>query len=190
MIVMKKIFALVFMAAALWACNDTGTGSDTDDTSTNVTDTTTMNSNVLDDDDRTFINDAAIAGMMEVEAGKIAQKKGMNASVKSFGEMMVNDHTKAGNELKSLASSKNAMLPDSLPADDRKHLDDMNKMTGKKFDEHYMKMMVDDHQDVIDKFEKISNRSKNADLKSWADKTLPTLRTHLDSAKAVKDRID
>ena len=50
-------------------------------------------------------------------------------------------------------------------------------------------MMVDYHKEDIDEFEKCSNNSKDADLKAFAAKTLPVLRTHLDSAKAINDAL-
>ena len=50
-------------------------------------------------------------------------------------------------------------------------------------------MMVDDHQKTVDKFEKASKNSKDAELKAWVDKTLPTLRMHLDSAKAINSAL-
>jgi putative membrane protein len=68
-------------------------------------------------------------------------------------------------------------------------LDDLNKKSGKDYDKSFMKMMVSDHQKVIDAFEKASKDAKDADVKSWVDKTLPTLRKHLDSAKAINSSL-
>jgi putative membrane protein len=69
------------------------------------------------------------------------------------------------------------------------HIKDLSKKSGKEFDRAYMKMMVDDHQEDIKAFEKSSNDAKDADIKAFASKTLPTLRMHLDSAKAVNDAL-
>lgn len=126
-----------------------------------------------------------MGGMEEVEGGNIAQQNGMNPRVKDFGSMMVRDHSKANDELKSLASTKGLTLPSALPADKMKHLDGMRKMTGKSFDSHYISMMVNDHKTDIAEFEKASKDAKDPDLKAWAAKTLPTLKTHLDSAQAI-----
>ena len=59
-------------------------------------------------------------------------------------------------------------------------------MTGKNFDKDFMNMMVKDHKATIDDFEKASKNTKDPDVKAWVDKTLPTLRMHLDSAKAIQ----
>jgi len=129
--------------------------------------------------------EAASGGMMEVQLGELAQQRASNQRVKDFGAMMVRDHSKANDELKSLAGMKNITLP---PAPGEDHMDHIKKLTaksGNEFDRDYMKMMVDDHQEDIDKFEKLANDGKDADLRAFANKTLPVLRTHLDSAKAI-----
>lgn len=187
------------LAAALWSCTDNSsrqaeTSKDTTTTSTTMTTDTTpknapttqpINTTPLGKEDSLFVREAAIGGMMEVEAGTIAQQNAANQRVKDFGSMMVRDHSQANNELKSLVSSRGIMLPDSLPANERKHLNDMKKMTGKSFDSHYVSMMISDHKKDISKFEKASKDAKDADIKNWATKTLPTLRMHLDSIQAI-----
>ena len=132
-----------------------------------------------------FMVKAADGGMEEVQMGRMAADKATNQRVKNFGQMMVEDHSKAGDELKSLARQKNVTLPATVSNDHQKDMDDVNKKTGKDFDKKYMSMMVDDHQKDISEFEKASKNTKDADVKAWVDKTLPVLRKHLDSAKAI-----
>jgi putative membrane protein len=132
---------------------------------------------------------AADGGMEEVQMGKLANEKATNQRVKNFGQMMVDDHSKAGDELKSLASQKNVTLPASMSDDHQKDMDDLNKKKGKDFDKSYMKMMVSDHEKDISEFEKAAKNATDADLKAWADKTLPVLRKHLDSAKAINSSL-
>lgn len=124
--------------------------------------------------------------MTEVEMGKLAQQNGMSDRVKAFGAMMVADHSKANDELKSYASMHGITLPSALPADKQKDVDMMQKMMGKGFDAHYVSMMVDDHKKTVDLFKTAANGANDADLKTWAGKTLPTLQTHLDSIQAIK----
>jgi putative membrane protein len=201
----KNFFALsaILIAATLWSCSDnttkssqtdststttstTGTGMGTDTTPTNSTATTTpMNTTPIPKEESMFVLEAAKGGMMEVEAGKLAQDNASSQRVKDFGAMMVRDHSQANNELKSLVSGRGIMLPDSLPSDMRKHMDAMKKMTGKAFDTHYISMMLSDHKKDVSKFEKESKDAKDADIRNWAGKTLPTLKTHLDSVQAI-----
>jgi putative membrane protein len=137
-------------------------------------------------DDRThnFMNEAAMGGMAEVELGKLAQEKATSQRVKNFGEMMVRDHSAANDDLKAIARQKNVTLPTDL-GKHKDHYDDLSKKTGANFDKAYMKMMVDDHQDDISAFEKIAENGTDPDVKTFASQKLPTLRKHLDSAKAI-----
>jgi putative membrane protein len=128
---------------------------------------------------------AANGGMMEVELGKLAQQNGANQRVKDFGKMMVDDHTKVNDQLKSLATSKNITLPASLGDDAQKHVNDLSKKTGKDFDKAYISMMVDDHKKDIKEFEKAGKDLKDNDIKNLAMQSLPTLQKHLDSAEAI-----
>lgn len=189
------------LAAAAWSCNDNNThGRETDSTATvtpmgtdtsatgrasTTPSTTPMNTTPLSKDDSTFVMEAAVGGMLEVEAGKLAQQNADNQRIKDFGAMMVRDHSQASNELKNLVANRGVMLPDSLPADKRKHLESMQKMKGKTFDSHYISMMKDDHSKDISKFEKEGKDGKDMDIKNWASQTLPTLKKHKDSIDAI-----
>lgn len=134
----------------------------------------------------TFVLKASAGGIMEVELGNMAVHNAVNPRVKAFGAMMVKDHTKANDGLKAVADRENILVPSKLPADIQKHIDEMKKMKGADFDKHYIDMMNDDHKDDIDLFEKASKSLPDGELKAFAAKTLPTLKMHLDSAKAIK----
>jgi len=203
----KKFLSLALLAGviSLVACNDetdsttsttdssnmtTTDNTATDNTTMNDTSTMTNNSSAmatpLESTDKDFVMKAASGGMMEVEASQIAQQNARHERVKAFADMMVRDHTNANNELKGFASSRGLTIPqDSLMTKHKTHLDDMRKMTGKAFDKHYINMMLNDHNKDISAFEKASNNSKDADLKAWASKTLPTLKMHKDSIQAL-----
>jgi putative membrane protein len=147
---------------------------------------TTRQSIVADEESANFLVKAANAGMAEVECGQLAQQKAKDQRVKDFGAMMTQDHSAANDQVKALASQRNITLPDSVSDDKRKDKDDLAKKSGADFDKAYMKAMVDDHNDAIDLFEKASSNVKDAEVKSFVDNTLPKLRHHLDSAKAVQ----
>lgn len=163
--------------------SDTSTSMNTTDTTTNRMSTETMS---VDKSTSEFMTKVADVGMTEVKLGQMAQDKGMSQRVKDFGAMMVKDHTAAGDELKSMARQKNVTLPETMSNDHQKKADDLNKKTGKDFDKAYIRAMVDGHQSAVNDFEKASKDTKDADVKAWVDKTLPTLKMHLDSAKAIQ----
>jgi len=137
-------------------------------------------------DDATFVVNTANAGMTEVQLGQLAQQKGMSKDVKDFGAMMEKDHTAAGDKLKALAQSKNITLPAGLSSDSQKAVDDLQQKTGKDFDKAYINLMVDDHKKVISSFEDESKKGTDADIRSFADNTLTTLRHHLQEAEKCK----
>jgi putative membrane protein len=206
--IMKKLSFVCLMAAGMFliSCgdntNDNNVASNADTaTSTTNNDATTMSDTVnrssdnatstssLTDKDNQFVMKAASGGLMEVELGKLAQAKASNPKVKEFGSMMVTDHSKANDELKSLAQSKGITLPGTMTDEHQKHVKDLGEKTGDDFDEAYMKMMVDDHKEDVDHFEDCSKDSKDADLKAFATKTLPVLQKHLAQAKTIKDAV-
>ena len=136
-----------------------------------------------------FMVEAASGGQMEVELGNLAKEKATNQSVKDFGAMMVTDHSKANDELKSLAATKNVTLPMSPEGEHQEHINDLKNKTGSEFDKDYIDMMVKDHKEDVDKFEDMAKNSDNADVKAFASKTLPVLKKHLAEAKRIQDQL-
>ena len=132
-----------------------------------------------------FAVKAASAGMMEVQLGQIAQEKAVSQRVKDFGSMMVLDHIKANNDLKSRAASLNITLPSAPGEDEQKMIDRLSKKTGKDFDKSYMNIMLQDHKKDIAEFKNASDKCNNPSIKDFATQALPVLEKHLDSAQAI-----
>lgn len=139
--------------------------------------------------DQAFLTEAASAGHMEVELGRIAQKHASSDRVKEFGQRMVDDHSKAGEDLKQVATRKSIMLPPTMNAMHRKAVDRLSKLRGKDFDRAYMQTMVKDHEEDVGKFRKEAETAADPDVKEFATKTLPTLESHLDMAKQVSSEV-
>jgi putative membrane protein len=139
--------------------------------------------------DQDFAVNTAVAGMTEIQAGQLAEQKGMEKDVKEYGKMMVEDHTKAADKLKAIAMQKNLTLPATLTPEMQKNIDDLQAKSGKDFDKAYMDMMVSDHKKVISAFEDESKNGSDADIRSFADSTLHTLHHHLDEAEMCKKMI-
>jgi putative membrane protein len=135
--------------------------------------------------DKAFMTKAAVDGMAEVELGKIAQQKGANAEVKAFATRMVDDHSKAGDELKGIAGAKGVTLPGAPDAKHKADMAKMQKLSGADFDRQYMDHMVMDHDKAVAEFRKAS-QSKDADVAAFARKTLPTLEEHQKMAKSTQ----
>ena len=171
--------------------------------------------NTAPTDTRTFINNMAIAGMAEVQLGKLASERGMSADVKQFGQMMVTDHTKANDELKQIAAKLNVPLPTELDTKHKALADRLSKLQGAEFDREYAMAMVSGHEEVAAtlRARSQSNRSTSAQpsttgrqtgsatstavgtagspanedtVTQWAAKTLPTVQQHLERARGLQ----
>lgn len=136
--------------------------------------------------DRKFILEAAESGMFEAEAAQMGATKATDPAVKSFASMLVDHHTAANDELTKLANSKKIELPAAPPRALRRDVEKLGKRTGKEFDEDFVRNVgIKAHEKDIKKFEKASKDVKDAELKAWVDKTLPTLREHLAQAQKL-----
>lgn len=135
--------------------------------------------------DTKFMKEAAEGGMAEVALGQLAVEKASSSDVKKFGQRMVDDHSKANDELKQLASRKNVHLPQDLSAKDKATKATLETLSGEQFDRAYMKDMVKDHKKDVSDFRRESRAAHDPDVKKFASQTLPTLEEHLKQAESI-----
>lgn len=143
-----------------------------------------------DDDDAEFAVEAADGGLMEVQLGTLALTKASSPEVKQFAQMMVDEHSKANNELKSLAQQKNITLPTVMGDETKRKYDNLSEKSGAEFDKEYMDLMVKDHKEDIEEFEEQAEESKDAEIKAWASSKVATLREHLREAERIQEGLD
>jgi putative membrane protein len=196
---MKTKYVLLSTAIALTigmaSCNSSNNGDSKDSTeqvndqAIDATASTDSMATAQKEDAETVV-ELASGGMMEVELAKVALQKATSSKVKAFAQMMIDDHTKANEELKSLANSKNIVLPATISDDHQKTINDVSEESGKKFDRKYMDVMVEDHKKDIDKFQKLADKGNDPDLKAFAAKTLPTLMHHREEAEKLEKLTD
>src|ERR1017187_5027963 len=136
--------------------------------------------------DQDFILAAAQGGMTEVKLGELAAQKGLRDDVKAFGQMMVKDHTAINDGLKTLAAQKAVTFPDSLDANHQGMVDKMAALTGSEFDDAYIGGMIKDHKMDAKEFKAESAETKDADIKSFVDKSIPVVDGHLKRITAMK----
>ena len=142
----------------------------------------------LSSKDRSFVVEAVQGSMAEVQLGRLAAKKASSPEVKQFGQRMIDDHSKASEQLTTLAKQKNI----ELPKDMGKHgadYQELSTLEGPEFDVAYMKMMVNDHKKDVSEFRKASNNMKDPEIKSFASQTLPTLEEHLKMAQQANTSV-
>ncbi|MCR5861855.1 DUF4142 domain-containing protein [Flavobacterium sp. J372] len=196
---MKKvsIFAKMLLGAAVFAmalgtvsCKDENKAEDPKEVAEDQNEAKFDDANDEMEDDSQYLVDAAETDMKEIELGKLALSKSTNADIKGLAQMMIDEHTKASEETKALATKKNITLPAAVTEKVQEKYADMNDKTGTDFDKAYADKMVDGHEKMIDKMEKASEKAADADIRAWAAKMLPTLRKHLDHSKMVKEKVD
>jgi len=139
--------------------------------------------------DQHFISEAAKGNRAEVQLGQMMVSKATDPNVKKFAQMMVDDHTKALNQLQQIAQNKNITLPDGLPDDAKDLQDKINNESGKQLDKDYMDAMVQDHQKDVQEFQDASNNAQDKDVKQWAGKMVPKLQQHLKKAQQVDSKV-
>jgi putative membrane protein len=141
------------------------------------------------EDDAEFAVEAADGGLLVVQLGTLALTKASSPEVKKFAQMMVDQHTQANNELKSLAQQKNITLPTVMGDEHQRKYDNLKDKTGADFDKEYMDLMVKDHKDDIDEFEEMAEDGKDPEIKAWASSKVPALRQHLQEAERVQELV-
>jgi len=175
---MKNILylsAIALLAVSTTACNDNKRAKNFNEKT------------LVDDQALGFIKEAHEAGMTEVKVATVAQGKSQNQRVLNFAKMMITDHSTMDKEIVKLADAKYVNLKaatDTLNPDHQMMITNMAKLSGPAFDKAYMKMMIEDHSKVIDKFKDVTNNT-NLAVNKLATKNLPKLFAHLDSAKAI-----
>lgn len=128
-------------------------------------------------DPATFVKKAAEGGLTEVALSKAAEASSQDPKVRQFAGQMVRDHSKANDELASLAKSKGIKVPKSLDSEHQAMVQKLSNKKGADFDSAYSKQMVADHDKTIALFQAAAN-SSDPDLAAFAKKTLPTLTEH------------
>ena len=144
----------------------------------------------VDGDDEAFMEQAGEDGHMEGEGSQEALKKAMSGKVKAFAQKMVDDHTKANKELTALAAKKGVEVPAEPSVIQKGKLKMLGMADGAEFDQKYADQVgVEAHEETVELFQKAAMGAKDADVKAWANKTLPKLKMHLEMSRTLKSEV-
>jgi len=205
----KGLLALVCAVALTAACNSNRTAN-------REAGTTGTAGAGVSNSDKNFVSDQLSDGMAEIELAKVARDHAANADVKQFAQMMIDDHTKAGDQLKQIATRNSIPVETKIDNKHQNLMDKLSKLNGAHFDKEYMSATVDDHQDAVSDLRSRVNENRSASdrltgknpenpaavkpeqsdnrvtmsINEWAANTLPTVERHLDRAKELKDNVD
>jgi putative membrane protein len=168
--------AIVLASMMSFACNATdrdGTTTRTGNNDPTVGTAGDVDRNTPSNGDKDFVNDLAIAGMAEVKLGMLATEKSTNAQVKQFGQMMISDHTKAGDALKTIAMQHNIAVPAAIDEKHQELYDRLSKLQGAQFDREYANAMVEGHEGVVDTLESRIDQARlgewKTEMRDWLD---------------------
>ncbi|HJU27220.1 MAG TPA: DUF4142 domain-containing protein [Rhodanobacteraceae bacterium] len=135
--------------------------------------------------DSDFAKKAASGGLAEVSLGKLAESHAQSADIKAFGQRMVQDHSKANDQLMAAAAQANVKLPASPGPEEQATINRLSKLQGAAFDRAYAQAMVKDHKKDVAEFQREASTGSNTSLKTFAANTLPTLQQHLRMAQTL-----
>ena len=208
---MKKVgfAAAAMMAVITVACGggrDEATNESPDatiGTGGEVTNNTAATADTRTGDVQQWVHDIAMHNTAEIELGKLASERASNAQVKQYGQMMVKDHTAAGNELKQAVGTQ-IQIPAEMDEKHRDLAEKLRGMRGMEFDREYMTAMVEGHQEVSGMLEDRARQANNATgttgttsntqvemaVNQWAAKTLPKVEQHLQQAEQLKEKVE
>lgn len=136
-----------------------------------------------------FIKEAAEGNLAEVQMGQLAQQKSQNAEIKQLAQALVTDHTKANEQLQTVAQQQGVKFP-TTPDRHHEHAQKrLEQLSGSQFDQEFATEQIRDHLKDIHKYEQSSKHIEDAALNQYIQQTLPQLRQHLQlaqqAAKAV-----
>lgn len=134
--------------------------------------------------DAAFVADAIKGDNSEVAMGKLAMEKGSSQAVKDLGQMLITDHGAHLQKLAPLAAAASVTVTDETMPEAKAAMDKLSGLSGAAFDKQFAQTAIDDHEKDIAKYE-TQAKSSFADSAALAKDTLPTLRKHLDAAKAI-----
>ena len=135
--------------------------------------------------DQQFLRKATDDNLAEIEMAKLALRNASNQDVKNFAQTMVNDYGKTKEQLEKIASSKRVDIPRAPGAKNKATKDRLAKFSGEQFDNAYMAEMLKDHKDDVTTFRRELNSAQDMDIQQFADKSLPTLESHLRQAESI-----
>jgi putative membrane protein len=189
---MKRIFRLLTLVSlvSMLACNEAKRDSENEDSKEVAEE---ANDEKFEDNDlekdADFVANTVAANYGEITFAQLANERSSDPEVKKIATMLVTDHTKTLNELKSLAQAKAITVPVEADDEAQRKTERFSDEAGKDFDKKWCKEMIDRHEESINKFEKRLDKTEDPELKAWITKTLPHLRMHLEKLNAHHEKI-
>jgi putative membrane protein len=147
------------------------------------------NKAVLSASDKDFLIEAEKVNIEEQNIGRLVLQKSQNKDVRDYAQMLVDDHTKALNDVVDLMNEKRVRQPKGLPDAEHDALNKLKGLSGAEFDREFIGMMVEGHQKAIAEFRQEQNAAQDPDAKRYATHVLPALEKHLQRAQELQAKL-
>lgn len=137
--------------------------------------------------DKTFVKDALRGGVAEVKLGQLATQKGNSDDVKQFGQKMVDDHTKLGDQMKGVANQIGVTPPTMVTPMDKALETKLEALSGDAFDKAYIDAMVKDHRKDLMDFKKEASTGTSSTVKDAATQGSTVIAEHYKMIKQIAE---
>ncbi len=189
---MKRIFKILTLAslvAVFASCNETRREQeqDSNEVAEEANDEKFEDNDMEKDAD--FVAEAVASNLAEIQMAKLASQRSTNPEVKQLAKMLEADHTKVLAELKALAQQKAITVPVEPKDEAKRKMENLREEGADDFDKKWLETMEDAHEKSINKFERRADNGEDADIKSFASKTLPHLRMHKEKIDQCQDKV-
>lgn len=185
----KSVSYLLLLSCIITACNSGANNEEIKDAdSVNEAKREKNQGIVADEKSSAFLVRAIDGGTSEIELNSLAIEKSTKEDIKGFAQMLRNDHEAVNRQITQLAGARNVTLPSPVPAKNGDELKKIQEKTGSDFEKAYLDEIISRHLSSIELYENAVKEVKDSEVMSLADNTLPKLRQHLDSARALKKK--
>ena len=178
-----KILATALGAVALSSCGsaDDGAGEMTNDLVVAESNLASESGAALAFPAQGFVDAVAGSDLYEIESGKIAQEKATAADLKTFGAMLVADHTRSSEQLKAAAAQVTPAptVPAAMPADLTAKLASLRAASGEEFDRLFVEQQTEAHRQALDTLRAYASGGDQQPLREFAATAQPVVEAHL-----------
>ncbi len=117
------------------------------------------------DKDKTFLKDSTEDNLAEIKMAEMTVKTTKNPQIKTFAEQMIKDHNALLTGAKPVAMKAGVTPPTTTSAKAAAEYLKLKALTGDTYDKSYIRTMVADHHEDLNKVKTENSTTSNPDMK-------------------------
>ena len=144
-----------------------------------------------------IIGFATMANDGEIQLAMLGEKKATDSRVKAYARQMLAAHKEMKADAEKMAKGLKEGIDTTAKATKElaEHLNNKikeltEKPAGKEWDEEYMEVMVEGHENVLKRLQEALEKANTTELRAALDTTIAKVKTHLSQARDLPDKID